>query len=104
MLADMVRRSMLLGLGALSLTKERAERLADELVKKGEMTRDEARNFVDQVVEKGKQEKEEIKKAVKEELEGWGLGGGIATKADINRLEEQIRKIEEKLNQVTPGQ
>lgn len=104
MLADMVRRSMLLGLGALSLTKERAERLADELVKKGEMTRDEARNFVDQVVEKGKQEKEEIKKAVKEELEGWGLGGGIATKADINRLEEQIRKIEEKLNQMTPGQ
>lgn len=104
MLTDIVRRSMLLGLGALSLTKERAERIADEMVKKGEMTRDEAKSFIDQVVERGKQEKDEIKKVVKEELEGWGLGGGVATKADVNRLEEQIRKIEEKLNEMTPGQ
>lgn len=104
MLSELVRRSILLGLGALSITREKAERLVDELVKKGEMTREEARSFVDQIVERGKQEKDELQRMVKEELGQWRENVGLATRADIARLEEQIKKLEEKLDQLSRDQ
>lgn len=104
MFSDLVRRSILLGLGAVSVTHEKAERLVDELVKKGEMSREEARSFVDQIVERGKQEKDEVQRMIKEEFGQWRENVGVATRADIARLEEQIKKLEEKLDQLSHGQ
>lgn len=104
MLSELFRRGVMLGLGAVSMTHEKAERLVDELVKKGEMSREEARSFVDQIVERGKQEKDELQRMVKEELGQWRESVGVATRADVARLEEQIKKLEEKLDQISRGQ
>ena len=46
---DLVEKTLLAGLGAVALTKERADDLVDELTKRGRMTGEEAREVVDEL-------------------------------------------------------
>jgi len=44
---DFLRRGMLIGLGLASITREKAEKIAEEMVKKGELTTAEAKEFIE---------------------------------------------------------
>lgn len=89
MFSDLLKQTVLAGLGAVSLTKEAADRLVDELVKRGEITRDEAHQFM----ERNKFEREQFSHRVHEEFERWRKGTGFATKSDLERIEAEIREL-----------
>jgi polyhydroxyalkanoate synthesis regulator phasin len=63
---DPIERDFLVGLGALTLTREKAQSIVDGLVKKGEARRDEAKGLVDRLVTRGEEERAEA---------GQGRGG-----------------------------
>src|SRR5665647_1432833 len=50
-----------LGLGAISLTKEKAEAFIDELVERGEISKEDAKQTLDDVMKKGEEHKEEFR-------------------------------------------
>ncbi|MEA4926810.1 MAG: polyhydroxyalkanoate synthesis regulator [Syntrophomonadaceae bacterium] len=90
-------RMFTLGLGAITVTKERAELFFDEMVERGEISREEAKQTMDEVMQKGKEQQEEFRKMIREEMENWKNTFGFATKADIDKLNERIKDLESKL-------
>jgi len=66
---DIFKRSILLGLGLITLTKEKTEEFLKELMEKGKMSKDEAQNFLNELIEKGKIHKDGLKAEIKEELQ-----------------------------------
>ncbi|MEW6181772.1 MAG: hypothetical protein AB1500_01170 [Bacillota bacterium] len=92
---DTFRKVVLVGIGALSLTKEKAEQLAKELAEKGHVTTDEARTFVKELLDRGERERETLQKTVREEINGLRDNWGLVTKRDLNELFQRIEKIEE---------
>jgi polyhydroxyalkanoate synthesis regulator phasin len=49
-------RSVLAGIGVLSLTHEKAQKIIDELIRSGEVQKDEAREWVDCLIHHGEEE------------------------------------------------
>jgi polyhydroxyalkanoate synthesis regulator phasin len=90
---DLLKKAIELGLGALVITSENAEKVTNELVKKGKLKRHESNTLIQEMIKKGKvQEKKlevEALKIIKQTLTKLDL----ASKADVRRLEAEIKKL-----------
>ncbi|QGT99567.1 hypothetical protein SYNTR_0974 [Candidatus Syntrophocurvum alkaliphilum] len=95
---DFMKKALYLGIGAITLTKEKAEKLINDLVEKGEMNRDEAKQFVDEMLKKGEEEKKELRTIINNEINNVKNETGIITRTDLEKLEKRIAEIESKLN------
>lgn len=91
----LLKKSLLIGMGVFSLTREKAEKLVQELEEKGEVSSDEAKEFVNELVDRGQQERSALNKAVASELDRLKNMTGLVTKKDLAGLEERLQKLEE---------
>jgi polyhydroxyalkanoate synthesis regulator phasin len=90
---DLVRRGLLLGLGALELTRERVEGFVDELIKRGELAQKEREVAIDELLATGKKAEERLRATFTRLVSELGL----PTKADLARLEERLAALEKKM-------
>ena len=90
---DLVEKGTLIGLGALFMTKEKAQALVDELVKRGEARREEVKELVEKLASRGEREREELRKLVREELQRTLSEIGLATKSDVEALSKKLDKL-----------
>jgi len=94
---SMFHRAINLGLGAISLTREKAESFLDELVERGEISREDAKQAMDDMIKKGEEQKEEFRKMISEEIDNWKTKFGIVTRAELDKLAERIKELESRL-------
>lgn len=57
------------------------------------MTREEAKQFLEELLAKGQQERDYLVRTVREEIERWRKETALATKADIERLEAELKEL-----------
>lgn len=95
----MMRKMIYFGLGALTLTREKADKVFQEMVEKGEMNRDEAKQWVEDVIKRGEEEKTEFRAAIRKELEQIRSDFPLVTKTDLEAIEARLAAIESKLQQ-----
>lgn len=94
---DLLRKLTLLGIGALSLTREKAEQLAKEMVEKGQATTEEARRFVEELMERGEQHREELRSRIASEIARCREEWDLARRSDVVDLQERVRRLEERV-------
>ena len=94
---DIMRKVFLAGLGAMFLTKEKAEEVAEELVHRGELRRDEVKNFVEQLLAKGKEQQNQLQETVSREVNRWRTEWGLVTKSELAALEKRVAELEARL-------
>ena len=95
---DLIRKSFLLGLGAASLTKAKAEKIVKELAKKGSVGTKEGRQLVNSVLAEANKERKRIQALVQKEANRIAKKTGIASKAQIKRLKGKINELEKRLS------
>jgi polyhydroxyalkanoate synthesis regulator phasin len=83
----------LAGLGAVSMTKEKAEQIFDEYVKKGEAQRGNKNGFVKELLETAEKARADMEKLISEQVKKAIAANPIATKEDIKRIEQKLDKI-----------
>ena len=94
---DLLRKGMLLGLGFVTLTRERAEALADELIKKGELAREERAGAIDELIRRAEEEQTAFGQRITAGVEGAVTKLGLPTQKDLARLEEKIDELIKKV-------
>ena len=94
---DIIKKSIYLGLGAATITKERVEKLADELIEKGQLSKEEKAKTVKDIMDKIEKEEKEIQKKVKKTVNEALETVGVATQKDIEQLKRRLTKLEKKL-------
>ena len=79
------------GVGAATILKEKVEEEMKKLEEQGKIKTTDAKSFLESIEKKGKEEetriKDEIKAALKEVIDELGL----ATKADLEKLKEDLK-------------
>lgn len=79
------------GIGAALVLKERVETEVNKLEEQGKLKKEDAKQLLDTMEQKGKEEelkfKEQLKSTLKEVIDELGL----ATKADLQALKEEIK-------------
>jgi polyhydroxyalkanoate synthesis regulator phasin len=106
---ELVERLLLAGVGAVALTAERAEALAEELAEKGGLRKDEARELVDEATARWRGEAGRMGERATVALDGLFGELGLMTKDDfeelelrVAQLEHRLRLVEERFEQPTP--
>jgi polyhydroxyalkanoate synthesis regulator phasin len=97
---DVLERIGLATLGAVALTAERADQLADELSKAGGMRRDEARDLIEQTTHRWRGEALRFSERAGAGLEGLFHQLGLVSRADFEELELRVAQLEHRLRLV----
>jgi polyhydroxyalkanoate synthesis regulator phasin len=94
---ELVERLLLAGVGAVSLTAERADLLAEELAEKGGIRKEEARALIDDATARWRGEAGRIGDRAGAALEGLFEELGLVTRDDYEELELRIAQLEHRL-------
>jgi polyhydroxyalkanoate synthesis regulator phasin len=100
---ELVERLLLAGVGAVSLTAERAEALAEELAEKGGLRKEEARELIDEATGRWRGEAGRMGGRASVALEGLFGELGLVTKDDYEELELRIAQLEHRLRLLEDG-
>jgi polyhydroxyalkanoate synthesis regulator phasin len=96
-LRDAAEKLVLAGVGAVALTAERADALAEELAARGGLGREEARALIEELV--GRWRSEGVRLG---ERTGQGLAGlfrelGLVTRGELEEVELRVAQLEHRL-------
>ena len=91
------RKAILLGLGALELTREKVESFVDELVKRGEASAKEKAGLIDELLKAAEKEEKKALEKISSALREVVSELGLATKEDLQAIERRLARIEGRL-------
>ncbi|WP_434564225.1 hypothetical protein PQ690_07950 [Thermoanaerobacterium thermosaccharolyticum] len=95
----MLKEMFLAGLGAVSLTKDKLEEIAQELIKRGELTAEDKNNFINNALSSVNKQKQIIKDKAYENFQQLAKEANLVTRDEFNLLLERVAELESKLNQ-----
>lgn len=81
------------GLGLISYSRERVEKIAQELVEKGELSQSEESEFVKKMMDRAEKDKQELEKKVGEVVENTMQRMNVPTRKEFEELKEEIRSM-----------
>jgi polyhydroxyalkanoate synthesis regulator phasin len=93
----LAERLVLAAVGAMALTAERADALADELAAQGGLRRDEARALVGELVERWRGEANRISERTGRGLQALARDLGLVTREEWDELELRVAQLEHRL-------
>lgn len=84
-----LEKGFLAGMGLLSMTREKAQKIIDDLSHEGELQKSEVTQWVDQLASRGEEERSALRKLIRDEMKKVLDDMGLATKEDIQKLLEK---------------
>ena len=94
---DPLRRTFLAGLGVAAFTKEKLDRLIQELVDRGELSREQASNVTRYLWQHGGIRSRRLASKLYRQLESLLGHGPLATSRALRSLEERVQSLERSL-------
>jgi len=99
-MAGLIEKSLLLGLGVLTLTRDKVVQFVNKMVEEGEVKAEEAPSIVDRLVARGEEDREALRKLVREELEKMRLNVPLASRREIEELGQKIDELTAKIEEL----
>jgi len=93
---DLWRKAKHFGLGVLDFTREKAESLVDEMVKRGELTEQETAEAVTEIMARAKSEQEAFVEKLKGVVGKIVSESGLARHDDMEDLKKRVDELEKK--------
>jgi polyhydroxyalkanoate synthesis regulator phasin len=97
---DALEKVGLAAVGAVALTAERADALADELARAGGMRREEARELIEQTAHRWRGEAVRFSERAGAGLEGLFQQLGLVPRSELEELELRVAQLEHRLRLV----
>ena len=98
---NLSKKMLLAGIGTLSLTKEKANKIAEDLIKRGELSQSESKEFVIDIMDKAEKEKDRLIEKIKPEIDKSLEKMNFASKKCVDNLEKKIDDLVNKIDQLT---
>ncbi len=99
-IAEIIKKAMLAGLGA----QEKAKEFVEELVKAGELSKSEASTLVKEWTSKAEESTKEMDKRVKDSVTGILEKLNIPSRGDMERLEKKVQTLNARLKKLEGGE
>ncbi len=88
-MTSIFEKGFLVGMGLLSMTREKAQQVIEELSHEGEVQKGEMKQWVDELSDRGEEERQALRKLIRDEVKKVLDEMGLATKEDIQKLLEK---------------
>ncbi|CAM2927132.1 phasin family protein [Rariglobus hedericola] len=94
---DLIKKTLLAGVGAAVITKEKVEDTLDDYVRQGKVKAEDAKIIASKIAEQGRKEFEDVSQALAAKIQDLASRGTDKTDPRIAALEQRIRDLEAKL-------
>ncbi|WOO40176.1 hypothetical protein [Rubellicoccus peritrichatus] len=91
---DLLKKTMLAGVGAAVVTKESAQKALDELVEKGKISSQEAQEMAGKIVDQGREEFEKTRGEFAKLFDEALAKANLANRKDLEALEARVAALE----------
>jgi polyhydroxyalkanoate synthesis regulator phasin len=89
---EVIKKSILAGIGALALTEEKVQEVIDEFVQKGQITQKEGESLVNEIQKVIDDHKAKLTTMIDEHVKSLLDGLNLVTKNDLAEMEKNLRK------------
>ncbi len=96
---DLIKRTMLTGVGLAAMTKDKIEELAKELTEKGKLTEKEGKELVDDLLKKSEKAKKDLEKDIEKVVKDTMKKMNIASGEELSNLTKRVKKLETALKE-----
>jgi len=94
---EIIERTLLVGLGAASLTIDRLQAVADEFVKRGQLSTEEGRQLVENLAARSKDEAKSALRTAESGLQSAYHELGLSTKREFEDMDFRMRQLEHRI-------
>jgi poly(hydroxyalkanoate) granule-associated protein len=99
-LSGLVRKVLLVGMGAMALTQEEVEKFVNKLVERGEIAEQDGKKLLHDVSEKRKKDASKAQAELDKRVEDLLGRMNVPTKADIDALSGKITELSKKVDEL----
>jgi len=94
---DVIKKSFLLGLGAASMTKNQAEKIVKELVKKNAVTIKDGKGMLNKIKNHARNEGRRVSKFAQQEVKRVANELGLVSKVQVSKVKKHLKSINKEL-------
>ena len=94
---EVIKKTLEVGLGAVTMTQEKLKEITDELVVKGNLTEKEGGDILKDLLKTADDSRKKLKETVEDQVRKVISELGLATSSDIKALEGKIAALEVRL-------
>ncbi len=98
---ELIKQSMLAGIGLVLKTKDEVEKLAKELIDKGKMSEKEGKNFMEAIREKSDDARNKLEKRVEKIVKEILKKVDVASRDELLALKKEIRELKKAISKET---
>lgn len=96
---EMIEKTLLAGVGVLSLSQKKADEFIEELKEKMNLNEEEGRALLDKIKETAKESRQRLEEIAKEEVEKSMQRVGVVSLKDFDALKKKVAKLEKALKE-----
>jgi polyhydroxyalkanoate synthesis regulator phasin len=94
---DLIKKSVMAGIGAAVVTKEKVEEALGEFVRQGKLSAADAAIMAEKIADQGRREFDELGARLSAKVKEFNAKADETTQARLAALEQRVRVLEEKL-------
>lgn len=94
-----LKDAFLAGLGLVSLTKDKAQEITQELIKRGELAKNDENDYINKMMKAADEQKARFKERINEEVEKILKSSNLVTRSEYENLKKRVDELENKLKQ-----
>ncbi|AEE91330.1 conserved protein of unknown function [Tepidanaerobacter acetatoxydans Re1] len=96
----MLKQILYAGIGLATVTKEKAEEVISELVKKGEMSQEEGKDALNTLMYRMQEESEKLKQKINEQVDNAIVSMNLVKKTELDEILQRITELEKRLDEI----
>lgn len=101
---NIIKKSMLTGIGLALIAKDEVEELAKELVKKGQMSETEGLKFLEDLQSRYDETQKKLEEKVEKAVRDFMKRADVVTGDELKGLKKEIRDLKKAISEVAEGQ
>jgi len=92
---DIARKTILLGIGLASMTRDKIEEAAKKIAEEEKLTKEEGKKLADDLLKQSDEARKNLKDQVEKFVENTLEKLNSPSRKDLQKLEERIKRLEE---------
>lgn len=101
---NIIKKSLLTGIGLALIAKDEVEELAKELAKKGQMSETEGLKFLDDLQKRYDETQKKLEEKVEKAVREFMKRADVVTGDELKGLKKEIRDLKKTISEVAEGQ
>jgi polyhydroxyalkanoate synthesis regulator phasin len=100
---ELIKKTLLTGLGLAFLTKEKIEEMTKEFTEKGKLSKQEGKKLYDELLEKAEESKKDVKKQIESITKETMKKMNLASRDDLQDMEKRLQEMIDSQNNSSPA-